>query len=166
MKSHFEKYSKSFEHLRHVIQKLYKLEINFIYKLFHQVFPHLIEMVDKLFHQVFPHLIEKVNCRLLSATHYHPLTKEFASHPHVMLQHMACTFKGQELVFLDRLRPGACPERYGLQVATVAGISGRAVEAASRKPSERTSDWANDDWSYDSSWSVVENSNHSLRVSR
>ncbi|KAG6586425.1 DNA mismatch repair protein MSH7, partial [Cucurbita argyrosperma subsp. sororia] len=55
---------------------------------------------------VRPHLIEKVNCRLLFATHYHPLTKEFASHPHVMLQHMACTFKGQELVFLDRLRPG------------------------------------------------------------
>ncbi|KAG7021280.1 DNA mismatch repair protein MSH7 [Cucurbita argyrosperma subsp. argyrosperma] len=49
---------------------------------------------------VRPHLIEKVNCRLLFATHYHPLTKEFASHPHVMLQHMACTFKGQELVEL------------------------------------------------------------------
>lgn len=30
---------------------------------------------------VFRHLIGKVNCRLLFAAHYHPLTKEFASHP-------------------------------------------------------------------------------------
>jgi DNA mismatch repair protein MSH6 len=33
--------------------------------------------------QVFRHLIEKVWCRLLFSTHYHPLTKEFASHPRV-----------------------------------------------------------------------------------
>ncbi|XP_022157567.1 DNA mismatch repair protein MSH7 isoform X2 [Momordica charantia] len=81
---------------------------------------------------VFRHLIEKVNCRLLFATHYHPLTKEFASHPHVVLQHMACTFKDQELVFLYRLNSGPCPESYGLQVAAMAGIPGRVVEAASR----------------------------------
>ncbi|KAE7998764.1 hypothetical protein FH972_003275 [Carpinus fangiana] len=90
---------------------------------------------------VFRHLIEKVNCRLLFATHYHPLTKEFASHPHVTLQHMACAFqpksechsKGeQELVFLYRLASGACPESYGLQVAIMAGIPERVVEAASK----------------------------------
>ncbi|KAG6723721.1 hypothetical protein I3842_03G222000 [Carya illinoinensis] len=90
---------------------------------------------------VFRNLIEKVNCRLLFATHYHPLTKEFASHPHVTLQHMACTFKSksdcnskgdQELVFLYRLTSGACPESYGLQVATMAGIPEQVVEAASK----------------------------------
>lgn len=78
---------------------------------------------------VFRHLIEKVNCRLLFATHYHPLTKEFKSHPHATLQHMACTFKSdsnscdmdqQELVFLYRLSSGACPESYGLKVALMA----------------------------------------------
>ncbi|GLT98512.1 hypothetical protein SLE2022_160140 [Rubroshorea leprosula] len=89
---------------------------------------------------VFRHLIEKVNCRLLFATHYHPLTKEFASHPHVILQHMACTFKSEsesskgepELVFLYRLAPGACPESYGLQVAVMAGIPEQVVKTASR----------------------------------
>ncbi|XP_030954394.1 DNA mismatch repair protein MSH7 isoform X2 [Quercus lobata] len=90
---------------------------------------------------VFRHLIEKVNCRLLFATHYHPLTKEFASHPHVTLQHMACAFKSksecysrseQELVFLYRLTSGACPESYGLQVAMMAGIPERVVEVASK----------------------------------
>lgn len=86
-------------------------------------------------------MIEKVNCRLLFATHYHPLTKEFASHPHVTLQHMACAFQSksechskgeQELVFLYRLASGACPESYGLQVAIMAGIPERVVEAASK----------------------------------
>lgn len=90
--------------------------------------------------QVFRHLVEKVHCRLLFATHYHPLTKEFASHPHVTLQHMACAFKAktgssvigeQELVFLYRLTSGSCPESYGLQVALMAGIPKSAVESAS-----------------------------------
>ncbi|KAH8505280.1 hypothetical protein H0E87_012505 [Populus deltoides] len=89
---------------------------------------------------VFRHLVEKINCRLLFATHYHPLTKEFASHPHVSLQYMACAFKSKpesysksdrELVFLYRLASGACPGSYGLQVATMAGIPEHVVEAAS-----------------------------------
>jgi len=88
--------------------------------------------------QVFRHLTEQVKCRLLFATHYHPLTKEFASHPHVSLQHMACAMrphsppgnKEYELVFLYRLAPGACPESYGLQVALMAGIPKAVVEAA------------------------------------
>ncbi|RZC71699.1 hypothetical protein C5167_034884 [Papaver somniferum] len=91
---------------------------------------------------VFRHLVEKVHCRLLFATHYHSLTKEFSSHPHVSLQHMACSFKpstsksmfkaDQELVFLYRLTSGACPESYGLQVALMAGIPEKLVRAASK----------------------------------
>ncbi|KAJ4752225.1 DNA mismatch repair protein MutS [Rhynchospora pubera] len=88
---------------------------------------------------VFRHLVEKVCCRLLFATHYHPLTKEFASHPRVSLQHMACVFQAKggnltdekELIFLYRLTSGACPESYGLQVALMAGIPKQVVEAAS-----------------------------------
>ncbi|XP_062200486.1 DNA mismatch repair protein MSH7 [Phragmites australis] len=90
---------------------------------------------------VFRHLVEKVRCRLLFATHYHPLTKEFASHPHVSLQHMACMLKPRsgahgsngekELTFLYRLTSGACPESYGLQVATMAGLPKSIVEKAS-----------------------------------
>lgn len=82
-----------------------------------------------------------MNCRSLFATHYHPLTKEFASHPHVTLQHMAFTFKlksenlaqnDKELVFLYRLTSGACPESYGMQVALMAGVPKPVVEAASK----------------------------------
>ncbi|KAM0829156.1 hypothetical protein ACQ4PT_067060 [Festuca glaucescens] len=87
---------------------------------------------------VFRHLVEQVRCRLLFATHYHPLTKEFGSHPHVSLQHMACMLRprsggsgDKELTFLYRLASGASPESYGLQVATMAGIPMSTVEKAS-----------------------------------
>nr|GMC58803.1 DNA mismatch repair protein MSH7 isoform X2 [Ipomoea batatas] len=82
---------------------------------------------------VFRHFVEIVNCRLLFATHYHALTKEFGSHPHVILKHMACSFKSnQKLVFLYRLASGACPESYGMQVALMAGIPKQVVESASK----------------------------------
>lgn len=54
---------------------------------------------------------------------------------------MACAFRSksecpsksdQELVFLYRLTSGACPESYGLQVAMMAGIPEKVVEAASK----------------------------------
>ena len=68
---------------------------------------------------------------MLFATHYHPLTKEFASHPHVKLQHMACAFKSDsDLVFLYQLASGACPESYGMKVAAMAGIPQKVVNAA------------------------------------
>ncbi|KAK9142438.1 hypothetical protein Syun_011838 [Stephania yunnanensis] len=90
---------------------------------------------------VFRHLVENVKCRLLFATHYHSLTKEFASHPNVISQHMACALRpndgsssidDKELIFLYRLSPGACPESYGLQVALMAGISKNVVEVAAK----------------------------------
>ncbi|KAL3653095.1 Mismatch repair protein msh3 [Castilleja foliolosa] len=88
---------------------------------------------------VFRYLVESVNCRLLFATHYHPLTKEFAGHPRVKLQHMAYSFDstsetssqlGQKLVFLYRLASGACPESYGMQIALIAGIPSSVVGTA------------------------------------
>ncbi|ESQ37177.1 hypothetical protein EUTSA_v10002887mg, partial [Eutrema salsugineum] len=93
-------------------------------------------------YSVFRHLVERVQCRMLFATHYHPLTKEFSSHPRVTLKHMACAFRSrssgqeprrcdQDLVFLYRLADGACPESYGLQVALMAGIPNQVVETAS-----------------------------------
>lgn len=83
--------------------------------------------------QVLRHLLERVDCRLLFATHYHPLTKEFGSHPRVSLQHMACIFRQdgeKELVFLYKLAGGPCPESYGMQVALTAGIPPGVVASA------------------------------------
>ncbi|KAL7093523.1 hypothetical protein ACP275_11G045500 [Erythranthe tilingii] len=91
---------------------------------------------------VFRHLVESVNCRLMFATHYHSLTKEFAAHPRVKLQHMACCFdwtsksttpsqSNQKLIFLYRLASGACPESYGMQTALMAGIPSSVIKSAS-----------------------------------
>ncbi|MCO5574053.1 hypothetical protein L7F22_027830 [Adiantum nelumboides] len=101
-------------------------------------------------YSVFRHLVDSVDCRLLFATHYHPLTKEFAAHPRVSLQHMACGFqetaikgsancagsgkeinaKERSLVFLYKLSPGASPDSYGLHVASLAGLPSTVIERA------------------------------------
>lgn len=81
-------------------------------------------------------LSRKVDCRLLFATHYHPLTTEFAGSPRVQLGHMAATVAGAQeaasgvpcITFLYRLCEGVCPKSYGLQ-----------VRAAARSPTQTSS---------------------------
>ncbi|KAL0023612.1 hypothetical protein WJX77_007042 [Trebouxia sp. C0004] len=88
---------------------------------------------------VLKHISSKVDCRLLFATHYHPLTAEFSSNPRVSLGHMAALVgssgeQGGEqedgLVFLYKLCRGAAPKSYGLQVARLAGIEADIVSKA------------------------------------
>ncbi len=99
-------------------------------------------------HAVLQHLSRQVRCRLLFATHYHPLTADFAGSPHVGLGHMAAIVRDEvdpqsarqrqdgaagmhvdgfdtgtsedesHITFLYQLRQGACPRSYGLQVLT------------------------------------------------
>lgn len=40
-------------------------------------------------HAVLKHISSQVDCRLLFATHYHPLTAEFSFNPRISLGHMA-----------------------------------------------------------------------------
>lgn len=93
--------------------------------------------------QVLRHVVDTLDCRLLFATHYHALTTEFASHPSVGLRHMACALiesknkttdfiSDRDLVFLYKLTEGVCQQSYGLQVATLAGLSSSIVHAAER----------------------------------
>ncbi|CAI5485951.1 unnamed protein product [Closterium sp. Naga37s-1] len=95
-------------------------------------------------HAVLNYLTSRLDCRLLFATHYHPLTSEFAGHPQIALRHMACQVQArkggdgeedEELVFLYKLQSGACPKSYGLKVASMAGIPSRVVANASRAAS-------------------------------
>ncbi len=90
---------------------------------------------------VLRHLSARVDCRLLFATHYHPLTAEFGACARVALGHMAALVGAPPagaarpgplgsggsgnssderlITFLYQLRPGACPRSYGLQVRAV-----------------------------------------------
>ncbi|CAM6101701.1 unnamed protein product [Calypogeia fissa] len=97
---------------------------------------------------VLHELVTNLNCRLMFATHYHHLTEEFGANPLVKLGHMACSFQpypnasdldnsdhaegllDKELVFLYKLKEGACPKSYGLQVAILAGIPVTVVQRA------------------------------------
>ncbi|KAK9852353.1 hypothetical protein WJX84_008725 [Apatococcus fuscideae] len=92
-------------------------------------------------HAVLKHLSSQQDCRQLFATHYHPLTAEFANNPCVALGHMAAVVtqpsagsqqQAASLIFLYQLRSGACPCSYGLQVAQLAGIPKSISESARR----------------------------------
>ncbi|CAL8460672.1 g202 [Coccomyxa elongata] len=87
-------------------------------------------------HAVLKHLSSSVDCRLLFATHYHPLTMEFLGSPRVKLGHMAALVSGDDaasdghITFLYKLLSGACPKSYGLQVARLAGIPHEIINVA------------------------------------
>lgn len=75
---------------------------------------------------VLEHFVRGVQCRGMFSTHYHRLAVDYQSDPKVSLCHMACQVrKGdvglEEVVFLYKLTPGACPKSYGINVARLAG---------------------------------------------
>ncbi|GAQ86033.1 putative MutS homolog 6-2 [Klebsormidium nitens] len=69
---------------------------------------------------VLKHLSEALDCRLLFATHYHPLTAEFASSPRITLAHMACQ------MLLDGA-PSKTPRGDAETLADVSALSDRHV---------------------------------------
>ena len=52
-------------------------------------------------HAVLQDMVERVDCRLLFATHYHPLTSEFSGHPRVALGHMAARYAAHSHVVFE-----------------------------------------------------------------
>lgn len=75
-------------------------------------------------HAVLSYLSGKVECRVLFATHYHPLTTEFAEDPKVKLGYMTAALANPGstrtdvpcITFLYKLQAGTSPQSYGLQV--------------------------------------------------
>ncbi|XP_042476035.1 DNA mismatch repair protein MSH6 [Macadamia integrifolia] len=83
---------------------------------------------------VLEHFISRVKCRGLFSTHYHRLSVDYQKDPKVSLCHMACQVgKGvgvEEVTFLYRLTPGACPKSYGVNVARLAGLPDPLLQKA------------------------------------
>ncbi|KAJ4956317.1 hypothetical protein NE237_013100 [Protea cynaroides] len=84
---------------------------------------------------VLEHFIQNVRCRGLFSTHYHRLSVDYQKDPKVSLCHMACQVgKGvggvEEVTFLYRLTPGACPKSYGVNVARLAGLPDQVLHKA------------------------------------
>ena len=87
-------------------------------------------------HAALSALAEKTACRLLFATHYHALSRDFAASPAVALRHMAAKVGAdagdRSIAFLYTLRPGSCPKSYGTNVAALAGVPERVLVRAAR----------------------------------
>ncbi|KAJ0589820.1 putative DNA mismatch repair protein MutS/MSH [Helianthus annuus] len=90
---------------------------------------------------VLEHLVNKVQCRGLFSTHYHHLALDYQQIPKVSLCHMACKVGKElggleEVTFLYKLTPGACPKSYGVNVARLAGLPDDVLKKATIKSEE------------------------------
>lgn len=74
--------------------------------------------------------LEKKNSLVLFSTHYHKLTEEFVS-GEVKQYHMASEEQHGEMVFLYKLKEGACPKSFGMNVASMAKIPMEIINRAS-----------------------------------
>lgn len=90
---------------------------------------------------VLEHFVHKVQCRGMFSTHYHRLAVDYKKDPRVSLCHMACQVGNgvggvEEVTFLYRLSPGACPKSYGVNVARLAGLPDKVLKKAVAKSIE------------------------------
>ncbi|XP_010556697.1 PREDICTED: DNA mismatch repair protein MSH6 [Tarenaya hassleriana] len=90
---------------------------------------------------VLEHFVNEVQCRGMFSTHYHRLSVDHQTNPKVSLWHMGCEVgRGEggveEVTFLYRLRPGACPKSYGVNVARLAGLPDSVLKRAVEKSRE------------------------------
>jgi len=97
-------------------------------------------------HASLEHLAHSTRCRVMFATHYHGLSREFLASPLVQLRHMAAHVADEAvgdmsdktsdktsdapITFLYKLRKGACPKSYGMKVASLAGMPREIVRRA------------------------------------
>ncbi|MGB9802592.1 DNA mismatch repair protein MutS [Desulfofundulus sp.] len=67
------------------------------------------------------YIVSRIGARTLFSTHYHELT-ELDILPGVKNFTVAVEEKGEEVIFLRRVRPGRADRSYGIQVARLAGL--------------------------------------------
>ena len=68
--------------------------------------------------------------RALFATHYHELADLARTKPGVRNFHFACEERGQDVLFLRRMEPGAASRSYGIEVARHAGLPRAVIRRA------------------------------------
>ncbi|KAL0420115.1 UNVERIFIED_CONTAM: DNA mismatch repair protein MSH6 [Sesamum radiatum] len=90
---------------------------------------------------VLEHFVRTVQCRGMFSTHYHRLAVDYQKDPKVALCHMACQVGTgvaglEEVTFLYKLTPGACPKSYGVNVARLAGLPDSVLQKATAKSQE------------------------------
>ncbi|KRY50682.1 DNA mismatch repair protein Msh6 [Trichinella britovi] len=93
-------------------------------------------------HATLQYITNHIGCRTIFSTHYHSLMDSLAANPRIRLGHMACMVENESegadpteenVVFLYKLAPGACPKSYGFNAAKLAGIHADVIKKAYAK---------------------------------
>jgi len=82
---------------------------------------------------VIQSIVQSIGCRTLFSTHYHRLVDELGKTYSVALGHMSCmSDEGDEdnITFLYKLAPGACPKSFGFNAARLAGLPADVINEA------------------------------------
>lgn len=83
--------------------------------------------------------LKMVNCPVLFATHYHPVSKKAVEDiAKVAPFHMAATVNDltNEMTFLYKFLPGLCPASHGHNVAKIAGLPEKVLREARKRSAE------------------------------
>ncbi len=72
----------------------------------------------------------KLGAKTLFATHYHELSTMESKLPNVKNYNIAVKKRGDQMIFLRKIVPGAADESYGVEVAKLAGLPGAVVNRA------------------------------------
>ncbi|MBQ9468581.1 MAG: DNA mismatch repair protein MutS [Clostridia bacterium] len=73
---------------------------------------------------------KKLGAKTLFATHYHELTAMASPEKGIVNCHIAAKKKGDTLVFLRKILPGAADDSYGIEVAKLAGVPAEVIKDA------------------------------------
>ena len=73
---------------------------------------------------------KKLGAKTLFATHYHELSTIEAELPNVKNYNIAVKKRGDQMIFLRKIVPGAADDSYGVEVAKLAGLPGSVIARA------------------------------------
>lgn len=73
---------------------------------------------------------KRLGAKVLFATHYHELTAMEEELPGVKNYNIAVKKRGEDIVFLRKIVPGAADESFGVEVAKLAGLPDQVVKRA------------------------------------
>ena len=73
---------------------------------------------------------KKLGAKTLFATHYHELTTIESELPNVKNYNIAVKKRGEQMIFLRKIVPGAADDSYGVEVAKLAGLPNSVISRA------------------------------------
>ena len=73
---------------------------------------------------------KKLGAKTLFATHYHELSAMEEKLPNVKNYNIAVKKRGEQMIFLRKIVPGATDDSYGIEVARLAGLPNAVITRA------------------------------------